>query len=314
MLDIFEPPRTTCPVCGSADIAPLMRDVRDAHYDLPGDWNWDRCGSCSLWFLNPAPTEAFLYGDGYDDDAYYAFKPFSETEPLSRRILRTVLRYDTRATGDPSFDAPGRLLDIGCGSGEFMYRWQAQGWQVHGLELNGAAVKIGREQFGLDIQPSWQAAEAAYADESFDYIRLNHCFEHILRPDEALDFMHRKLRADGRLFIGVPNTDSLPARLFGRDWWLHGAPVHPHNWSVQSLRVVLERNGFEVDRWHTNSNFSGLLGSWQIRRNVKNGLYKDTGRWLSNPVLKILANTAAKVTDLWRQGDCLEVIAKKKPS
>ena len=310
MLEIFEEPRTTCPSCGGS-IKRLITNVRDAHYGLPGEWQWDECQSCSLWFLNPAPRESFLYSDGYNDDEYYAFQPFDEHESLIRKLARVILRYDTRNTRDPKFAATGRLLDIGCGTGEFMFRMRQKGWEVHGLEPNRAAVKIGRDHYGLDIQPSWDDADIAYEDGFFDYIRLNHCFEHILRPDEALKFMHRKLKDHGRLFIGVPNTDSIAARMFGPYWWLHGAPVHPHNWSAKSLTPVLERNDFRVERWHTNSNFSGLLGSLQIRSNVRRGDFKDTGALLRNPVLKILFNSAAKITDIFKKGDCLEVIAKK---
>lgn len=309
MLDIFEEPRTNCPICGGS-IKRLMTDVRDVHYGLPGEWQWDECQLCSLWFLNPAPRESFLYGEGYDDD-YYAFQTFAERETVGRKLARAVLRYDTRNTRDPKFGTPGKLLDIGCGAGEFMFRMRQKKWEVHGLEPNPGAAKIGRDHYGLDIQPSWEDADDAYKDGSFDYIRLNHCFEHILQPDAALEFIHRKLKDHGRLFIGVPNTDSIPARMFGRYWWLHGAPVHPHNWSAKSLTLVLERNGFNVERWHTNSNFSGFLGSMQIRSNVLRGDYNSTGRLLSNPALKILLNTVAKITDIFKQGDCLEVIAKK---
>lgn len=312
MRNIHAPPRTDCPSCGGP-IKRLISDVRDAHYGLPGDWHWDLCQACGLWLLNPAPREDFLYSDGYDDEEYYAFKPFSEQQSFARRFASAILRYDTRRTRDPKFAAPGRLLDIGCGTGEFMFRMRQKGWNVHGLEPNRAAVRIGREHYDLDIQPGWDEADAAYADASFDYIRLNHCFEHILRPDEALRFIRRKLKDDGKLFIGVPNTDSIPARLFGPHWWLHGAPVHPHNWSARSIALVLSRNGLEIERWGTNSNFSGFLGSLQIRSNVRRGIYKDTGPLLSNPVLKIFFNTLAKTIDLFKQGDCLEVIARKSP-
>ena len=312
MTDIYEPRRSACPSCGGS-IRREISSTRDAHYGMAGDWNWDACEHCGLWFVNPAPTEAFLYSDGYDDDTYYAYQPFDEEESLVRKALRTVLRYDSRATGDPFFAKQGVMLDIGCGSGEFLYRWRKLGWDVHGLEPSAAAARTGRDHYGLDIVDSWEAAEK-HPDESFDYIRLNHSFEHILRPDEALSFVARKLKHDGRLFIGVPNVDSVPRRVFGAHWWNLGAPLHPYGWSARSLTHVLERNGFMVERWKTNSNFSGLLGSVQIRYNARKGIHQDTGSLLSNPVLKILFNTAAKVTDVFKQGDCLEVIAKKAPA
>lgn len=310
MTEMYDAPRTECPSCGGA-IARQITGMRDPHYGVEGEWNWDACAHCGLWFVNPGPLETFLYaGDNYDDETYYAYGAFETSESLPKKLARIFLRYAPAATGDPSFAKPGRMIDIGCGSGATLYQWRAKGWQVHGLEPNATAARVGREQYGLDIVDSWEAAEK-HADGSFDYIRLNHSFEHMLNPDEALAFIARKLAPDGTLFIGVPNVDSLPRRLFGKHWWNLGAPLHPFGWSARSIRPVLQRNGLEIETWRTNSNFSGLSGSWQIKSNVARGVYKDTGAILSNPVIKILANTAAKVSDIWRQGDCLEVIARK---
>jgi len=309
LMDAISDPRLdTCPSCGGP-IETVMTKARDPHYGMPGEWNWDACQSCSLWFVNPAPREDFLYGEGYDD-SYYSLQPFEEKRSVAKELAAVLLLYDPKRTRDPAFPAPGRMLDIGAGTGEFIYKMRKKGWQVHGLEPGGGAARIGRERYGLDIAASWEEAEA-YDDLSFDYIRLNHTFEHILRPDEALAFIHRKLKPDGKLFIGVPNVDSFACRRFGADWWLLGTPIHPYGWSAKSLDTVLGRNGFKIEKWWTNSNYSGLLGSYQIRRNVAAGKYEDHGPIFTNPVLKILANFVAKATDLVRQGDGIEVIARK---
>lgn len=309
MTDIYQTPRTTCPSCFGA-ISRQITATRDSHYGISGEWNWDACSACGLWFLNPAPTEAFLYGEGYDDESYYAFRPFQTEVSAVRRLLWLFLRYDPKATGDPSFSRPGRMLDIGCGSGEFLYRWRQKGWEVYGIEPSKAAALMGRERYSIDIEDDWSAAEK-YPDGFFDYIRMNHSFEHMLLPDEALAFVRRKLRQDGKLFIGVPNVASLPRRLFGRHWWNLGAPLHLYGWSMKALYPIMARNNLKVERWRTNSNFSGLLGSLQIKANARHGIHQDTGSLLSNPVLKIIANTAAKIIDLTRSGDCLEVIVTK---
>jgi SAM-dependent methyltransferase len=148
----------------------------------------------------------------------------------------------------------------------------------------------------------------------FDYVRLNHSFEHLLDPQPTLDRVRGLLAPSGRLFIGVPNVDSLPARIFGRHWWNLGPPVHPFIYSPRTLTNLLRDHGFEILSVRTNSNFSGLLGSLQMRMNEHKGVFSDTGQLHRNPLAKILANWFAKIIDFFHAGDCLEVVARRQPA
>jgi SAM-dependent methyltransferase len=296
-----------CPLCGGQSF-PYLQDTRDLHYGIGGSWNYERCGHCAVVFLNPAPTEAFL-ASAYDD-SYYSYQDFSP-EPGWKRFMRRVLWFTPGTTGDPEFARPGRILDIGCGSGEFLYRMKQAGWETHGVELSKKAADIGNEHYQLNIQ-SGTLGSAKLREGYFDYIRLNHSFEHITDPLPTLALIHRYLAADGRLFIGVPNVDGWQARRYGKHWWNLGPPVHPFNYSRGTLTWMLEENGFEVVSFRTNSNFAGMLGSMQMARNDRAGVYRDTGSLFSNPVAMLLSQWLAKLGDLFSAGDCLEIIARKR--
>jgi SAM-dependent methyltransferase len=295
-----------CPLC-KGRAAPYLLDTYDLHYGIEGSWNYERCLDCRVVFLNPAPTELFLR-NAYDD-SYYSYQEFAAPETW-RVWLRRVLRYNVGATGDPKFAAPGRILDIGCGSGEFLCRMKAAGWETHGVEISSAAANIGNRH-GLNIQTG-TLANARLPLGYFDYVRLNHSFEHILNPRETLTLIHRHLAPEGLLFIGVPNVDGLQAKLFGKYWWNLGPPVHPFNYSKQVLSRLLNEHGFEVISQRTNSNFSGVLGSLQMLLNARRGIRADTGKVITNPAAKLLTHWLAKLSDLFSAGDCLEVIARKR--
>jgi SAM-dependent methyltransferase len=203
------------------------------------------------------------------------------------------------------------VLDIGCGSGEFLHKMKLAGWETHGVEVSAKAAEVGNRGYGLNIQAG-SLANAKLDPESFDYIRLNHSFEHLLDPRGTLTLIHRYLAPKGLLFIGVPNVDGLAARAFGKYWWNLGPPVHPFNYSRNTLNWLLQQHGFEVIKFRTNSNFAGILGSLQMAVNFRHGVRKDTGRVLTNPVGKILSHWGAKVSDLLNVGDCLEIIARKQ--
>lgn len=298
-----------CPLC-KAPAQDHLRQTHDLHYGISGEWRYQRCTGCRVVFLNPAPTAAFLAG-AYDD-SYYSYQDFA-APPAWRLWVRRLVGFNPGTTGDPRFAQPGKVLDIGCGSGQFLYRMQQQGWQTHGVELSARAAEIGNTRHGLNIQAG-TLLQAQLPAASFDYIRLNHSFEHLLDPRETLARIGELLAPQGLLFIGVPNVDGLQARAFGRYWWNLGPPVHPFNYSRTTLSRLLSDAGFELVSFRTHSNFAGILGSLQMALNDRRGVRRDTGAVFRNPVAKLLSHWLAKLTDLVSSGDCLELVARRRPA
>jgi SAM-dependent methyltransferase len=298
-----------CPLC-SGRAAAHLSGTWDLHYGIDGRWDYQRCGDCGVVFLNPAPTEAFL-ANAYDD-SYYSYQDFAPPKRW-HTWLRKLIGYNHGTTGDPKFAAPGRILDIGCGSGAFLYKMKQAGWETHGVELSAKAAEIGNTKHQLNIQAG-TLVTATLPSDYFDYIRLNHSFEHILNPHETLALIHRHLSPRGLLFIGVPNVDGLQAKVFGKFWWNLGPPVHPFNYSKRTLTRLLEQHGFEVVHYRTNSNFAGILGSLQMALNGRRGVRSDTGAVFRNPVAKVLSHWLARLSDLFQAGDCLEIIARRRPA
>lgn len=294
-----------CPLCGNF-AHDYLTGLRDLHYGIGGEWRYQRCISCRVVFLNPAPTAAFL-GRSYED-SYYSYQDF-DMPPLWRGLVKMIIGFNPGTTGDPKFARPGRLLDIGCGSGKFLYSMQQRGWQTAGVELSERAANIGNRKHQLNIQAG-TLADADLPEAAFDYVRLNHSFEHLLDPKETLACIRRLLAPGGLLFIGVPNVDGIQARLFRRYWWNLGPPVHPFNYSRITLEYLLDQQEFETVSFRTHSNFSGILGSMQMVLNHRAGRYGDTGTVFRNPVAKLLTHWLAKATDLFYKGDCLELVAR----
>lgn len=296
-----------CPLCGGV-ATDYLAFTRDLHYGISGEWSYQKCTNCKVVFLNPSPTSKFL-SDAYDD-SYYSYQDFDDGS-IFHKLARWLLGSSPYRTKDPYFSKPGRILDIGCGSGQFLFKMKRAGWETAGVELSRVATEIGNAKHSLNIQ-SGTIHEAKFPRQYFDYIRLNHSFEHLLDPCETLDCIYNLLKPEGMLFIGVPNTASLQAKLFGRHWWNLGPPVHPFNYSPYTLNYLLSRHGFEIVRWRTNSNFAGFLGSIQLNINESKGIFKDSGGVIRNTIAKLFFNWVAKFVDLFRCGDCLEVVARKK--
>lgn len=290
----------------------LLYRTRDRHYGIPGEFDLYRCEGCGLVALTPMLTEAEL-NQFYPDD-YYAYQQFEPEENVTiarvKRILGMVV-----TTKDPKFDRPGTMLDIGCGSGRFLSKMRQKGWEVHGVEPSQSAAELGRRQWQLDIRNgTLPRASQGWPDGMFDYIRSNHAFEHIPNPLDALNEMRRLLKPSGKLFIGVPNIESLPASLFGRYWWYLGAPVHTYNYSPRTLRKITEMAGFRPLSIKHNSDFGGVTGSLQIYLNRNNGQTSGEGALINNGLCRIAGRWVAKLLDLAGTGDGMEIVCEKRES
>jgi SAM-dependent methyltransferase len=295
-----------CPGCASTTQRELWV-TRDRHYDIQGEYRLVQCASCELVFLNPMYEDSEL-APLYPRD-YYAYQDRFHEPGGTTRFLKKLLGYQV-GTKDPSFDSPGKVLDVGCGSGWFLARMRDQGWQPYGVEISEQAVQLGRQEAGLDIFHG-TLLDTGFPPFFFDYVRLNHSFEHMSRPNETLREICRILKPGGRVLIGVPNHASWNARIFGRYWWYLGVPVHPFSYSTTNLASLMTRNGMRVETVTYNSDFSGVLGSLQIWLNRRNG-QKSTEGFLFNALpMRILCHWVAKVFDRCHRGDAVEVVASK---
>jgi SAM-dependent methyltransferase len=291
-----------CPICNSSAIIPAFTS-HDNHYGVSGEYQHYECKSCMAFFLNPMPTEQFLSG-AYPTD-YYAYQEI-QNESRIKTLLKKIFFQEWK-TKDPDFSVPGIMLDIGCGSGDFLFQMHRRGWKTFGVEPSENAARIGNQYPGLHIH-NGTLLTAEYPDQYFDYIRSNHSLEHIPNPHETVREISRILKKGGKLFIGVPNTRSTTFNLFKDNWWNLGAPQHPINYNEPSLTSLVVPYGFKVHSVRTNSPYIGLVGSWQIRLNNKHHKKSDQGSALNLLPLRFISGILTKFIDLRGKGDCLEMI------
>lgn len=272
-----------CDLCGEkrSEVAVRQRDL--LHHVTPDEFSVVRCLGCGLVYLNPRPTPADI-GRYYPEQYYAGVKPKTRTgiELLAKRFSGTIKRWIREdfygyPAAEPSgwlrmvrklclwpeytrrmlsgrdiipWTGAGRLLDLGCGEGANLATLQADGWDVHGIEMSKTAVAAARERVGDRIHHG-TLETAPYADESFDVILMSHSLEHMFSPVATLQRLHRLLRPAGLLVVAVPNVGSLEARLFGK-WWLPwDPPRHLYHFDRGTLEQTMERAKFRVNRVRT---------------------------------------------------------------
>jgi 2-polyprenyl-3-methyl-5-hydroxy-6-metoxy-1,4-benzoquinol methylase len=168
-----------------------------------------------------------------------------------------------------------RLLDVGCGSGDFLRVMRERGWDVLGVEPDPKAAD-GARRTGLDVRDG-MLADAAFDDDMFDAIVLSHVIEHVHDPIALLQECARVLRPGGTLVVLTPNLHSVGHRRFGADWRGLEPPRHLHVFSVESLTACSTRVGLTVAEMRTSARL--VRGIWWVSRTIQH----DAGRRRRKP-------------------------------
>jgi 2-polyprenyl-3-methyl-5-hydroxy-6-metoxy-1,4-benzoquinol methylase len=174
----------------------------------------------------------------------------------------------------------GRFLDMGCGLGFFLKAIAVHSnWEAYGCEISPAAVRYAHKTLGLDNVICSRLEAVDLPQNSFDLITMWDVIDHILWPDPLLRRCHTLLREGGICFLRTPNIwVQLPrARLkkllrgMRPDLIYLQARDHPHQYSMSSIRRLLERNGFSrVEFVHLHPIRSVSANKRGFLRGVKN--------------------------------------------
>lgn len=140
----------------------------------------------------------------------------------------------------------GRLLEIGCACGFLLVAARERGFTVRGIEMSAWASQYARDTYGLDVHTGTLEA-ASLPAESVDVVVMADVIEHLFDPRASLREIRRILAPGGRLLLLTPDIGSLLARLAGPRWW-GLLDDHYYYFSRQTLRQLLEQEGFTVER------------------------------------------------------------------
>ena len=202
------------------------------------------------------------------------------------------------------YTGDGRLLDVGCGTGRYLMTMAAAGWQVEGVDLSPAAVRVCREA-GLVVHHGTLPSVALEAT-SFDAVTLRATLEHVPSPLTTLRAARALLRPGGRLMIIVPNFGSLAVAWFGSACFGLGLPWHLTHFTPYTLTRFLDKAGFAVEalRQRARPTFTRHSYRW---------LAKETGKWRHRWLgrSRTLVGTFAALGRLLGRGDDLVAIARR---
>lgn len=234
-----------CPVCSSKAIQYFL-EAKD--HTVSGDrFSIWRCIDCTAMFTQDVPAQDTI-------SAYYASENYishSDTQEglvnklyhiIRKLTLVSKKRLVRRETGKRS----GNILDVGCGTGAFLYSMRRAGWKVTGLEPDAAARARAKQLYKIESFPSPELYHLS--DGAYDAVTLWHVLEHVHELHAYIGQLKKLLAHNGRLFVAVPNYTSHDAELYKEYWAAYDVPRHLYHFSPQSMEKLMDMHNLKVKK------------------------------------------------------------------
>lgn len=235
-----------CPGCQSAEVKTLCRGEDFLYRTTERLFLMVQCADCGIIRLYPRP----------DPEELRRFYPVKEIGDMDNRpgfwkkLLRRFLfaehvRLVRRALGEVPGDGP--VLDVGCGTGLFLRELNLPQHRIAGIDFS---VDAAATAWGRNAVPAVCGAlpSAPFSPGTFSVITMFQVLEHLYDPSVYIHAAAQLLRADGRLFVQVPNAGSWQLLLLGERWSGLDIPRHLLLFHSDDLENLLHYFGFEIVR------------------------------------------------------------------
>ncbi|WP_308469746.1 class I SAM-dependent methyltransferase [Gelidibacter japonicus] len=136
------------------------------------------------------------------------------------------------------------LLDVGCGTGDFLQVAYKSGWAITGIEPNEQARKIANKKTNDSVFNSEKLFKLE--EQKFDVITLWHVLEHLPELNEHLSVFAKLLKPEGVLIIAVPNYKSYDAKLYKEYWAAYDVPRHLWHFSQESITKLANKINMKI--------------------------------------------------------------------
>ncbi len=301
----------SCAICGNLEDN-RTHTVREMMFGSREEFQYLECGHCGCLQLLDVPEDLSKH---YPAD-YYAYsdtqmRKFSRLHQFLRRQRRSyclqgrnlIGKMITRRSGVPEdlmwlqlggVDVDSAILDIGCGAGKLLHELQGDGF----TNLRGVDPYIEKDiidEKGLTI---WKKS-LAEVDQQFDFVMINHAFEHMPDPLDALRNVQRLLKPKHHALVRIPVASCYAWKKYGVDWVQLDAPRHLFLHTPESMKILAEKAGLEIADIFYDSSSIQFWGSEKYQRGIPLNDWSNAS-FLTEEVLAEYKNMADKLN---REGE-----------
>lgn len=164
------------------------------------------------------------------EKVYHLVKSVSLKQKL--KLINSVVESDKK------------LLDVGCGTGDFLKIAKDNNWAVSGIEPNDEAREIANQKTNNSVFKIEQLLD--FETQSFDVITLWHVLEHLPKLEDHMSVFKSLLKPNGTLIIAVPNYKSYDAHYYKNYWAAYDVPRHLWHFSKTSITKLVSKENMEL--------------------------------------------------------------------
>lgn len=189
----------------------------------------------------PIPENLSNY---YESDNYISHT--DEAKTLLEKVYQTVKKIALKhklALINKYHNTSKTILDIGCGTGEFLITARKNNWTTLGVEINDEA----RHKSSKKNITTYKFIEEVKSSQ-FNIITLWHVLEHLKDLNGTITKISSLLDTDGTLIIAVPNYKSYDANYYKEYWAAYDTPRHLWHFSQKSISTIFENHNLKVVR------------------------------------------------------------------
>lgn len=248
-----------CKICNNS-INNTSFKVREMMIGLREEFNYFQCSECECLQILDVPDNM----DKFYPSNYYSFnqKLLIKNTRLkkwlayhranyalfNKGIIGMFLNYlhpnpIFRLISTTNINVNSRVLDIGCGSGNILYAMKHSGMN----NIKGIDPYI-KEDIKYDNGLIIEKISINDEKQKWDLIMLHHVLEHMDNQKEVIKSIHDKLFDDGTCIIRIPTVSSHAWNKYKTNWVSLDAPRHFYLHSIKSFKILIESQGFYIDR------------------------------------------------------------------
>lgn len=230
-----------CPWCGS-DKAQINLWLKDEFLSKE-DFHICECLNCGLLYTMPRPSKDKI-GEYYKSEEYYSHQENKKgfIPKVYEMVKKTNLRHKYKLASNGL--KVGKVLDIGCGVGDFLHTAEMHGWECTGVEPSEDAKVIAQKRMNGIIISSEDLENIP--EGYFDLITMWHVLEHVDDLKWQVEQLRRLVKPKGRVVIALPNYKSYDGQYYKELWAAYDVPRHLNHFNKTTLTKIFKASGMEL--------------------------------------------------------------------